>query len=145
MQCRPIRCASHQGSYHALADTIFVTQVTCVAGAHAAAPAAKARADAPMNCGNGCLKDKQRPVCGVDNVTYAHRCLAMCQGVSVQAQGACATEDADLLDMSGDLPSVTIEVMTRFRGRGFKCVQVRKHRCAGLPLWQFLWHGVDVM
>jgi hypothetical protein len=92
----------------------------------AGAPGSTALSEAPINCSNGCIKRRQRPVCGVDNVTYAHQCLAMCQGVAVQAQGACGNEDADLLDTSGDLPSVTIDVMTRFRSSGFKCVLVLK-------------------
>ncbi len=64
----------------------------------------------------------------------------MCQGVAVQAQGACGNEDADLLDTSGDLPSVTIDVMTRFRGRGFKYVPVDHTDAQVSSLWEIVWH-----
>jgi hypothetical protein len=112
----------------------LVTRQVCKLGNRlflaAGAPGSTALSEAPINCGVGCARDRPLLVCGADNVTYAHRCLAICQGVSVQARGACATEDADLLDTSGDLPSVTIDVMTRFRSRGFKYVQDCTHRCA---------------
>jgi hypothetical protein len=72
-------------------------------------------------------------VCGEDGLTYAHSCVAVCQGVAVDRVGPCDSLGLALLDLSANLSSAggpsqqsndsrpnPMAVMGRFFLEGFK-------------------------
>jgi hypothetical protein len=55
----------------------------------------------PPPCAAGCDLSASQVVCGADGLTYAHACLALCQGIAVAATGPCSNLGLSFIDLTG--------------------------------------------
>lgn len=69
------------------------------------------------------------PVCGVDGVTYANRCVAVCQGIAIAAPAAC--ESAGGATAAARLPSTSAFAKTIATTATIGRAVLNKHRAQG--------------
>lgn len=85
------------------------------------------------DCDEGCEVDGGPPVCGVNGITYFNECLAVCQDVDIERNGACPSEPPTNKNSFFKEGKVTKKEMNAFKAEKFKLVAKRKPQHGELP------------